>query len=53
MKSIKQKFQDFVNWGHTFGDIEKGQYATTPITNYSDSVKQLIKLSAKHIKRNL
>lgn len=37
---------------HTFGDIEKGQYATTPITNYSDSLKKLIKLSVKLIRKN-
>jgi len=50
------RFREFVTVtdgvNHTFGDIENRKYATTPITYFSDSVNELIRLSEKLIKKN-
>ena len=37
---------------HTFGDLEKRKFATTPITFFSDDVIELIRFSEKLIKKN-
>lgn len=36
---------------YTFGDIEQNEFATTPITYFSDSVIELIKFSERLIKK--
>lgn len=55
-KARVPKFREFVivNDGvsHTFGDLERSKYATTPVTYWSDSVQDLIRLSEKIIKKN-
>ncbi len=37
---------------YSFGDIEQNEFATTPRTNFSDSVNELIKFSQRLIKKN-
>jgi hypothetical protein len=37
---------------YTFGDIEQNLFATTPTTNWSDSVQKLINLSERLIRKN-
>jgi len=37
----------------TFGDIEKNIFATTPITDFSESLEKTIKLSQKIIRKNI
>ncbi len=43
------RFKDFLvvhdGISHTFGDLERNKYATTPVAGWSASVEQLIKMS--------
>lgn len=55
-KAEVPKYKDDIIVGdgvlYTFGDLEKNNFATTPKTDFSDSVKQLINTSEKLIDRN-
>lgn len=53
-KAEVPRFREFVivtdGVSHTFGDLEKSEFATTPSTFFSDSVVELIKYSEKLIR---
>ncbi len=37
---------------YTFGDIEQNLFASSPTTNWTDSIERLIKLSERLIRKN-